>query len=90
MTNEAKLFAAALYEIRILLSGGLGSSNDAPHEIRLASHLAYALHNDALAVIDGREFDQEATLARIAHIDQIIGGNDGERIAGELRTHVSN
>jgi hypothetical protein len=84
--NEFKLFAMALYELRLLLAGGLGSSNDAPHEVRLASHLAYALHNDALAVIDGKSYDVEAAIARIANIDRVIGGEGGGRISGEMRS----
>lgn len=87
--NELKLFAMALYELRILLAGGLGSNNDAPQEIRLASHLAYALHNDALAVIDGKSIDVEAAISRIAHIDQIIGGDDAARISGGMRASLS-
>src|SRR5262249_41477223 len=77
--NELKLFAIALYELRVLLSSELGSSNDAPQYLRLASHLAYALHNDALAVIDGNSYDLEAAIARIANIDRVIGGDDGGR-----------
>jgi hypothetical protein len=46
------------------------------------------MHNDALAAVEGKGFDVEAALARIAQIDQIIGGNDGERIAGEIRRSI--
>jgi hypothetical protein len=86
--TEAKLFAAALLELRIILSAVVGP--DADHELKVAERMAYALHNDALALIDGKPIDQEAALARIAHIDQVIGGNDGQRIANSIRSAISN
>ena len=53
MTNKNKVIAAALYEIRVLLSMHLGSTSKSDPEVRLAAHLAYTLHNDALAEIEG-------------------------------------
>ena len=87
--RQAKILAMAMYELRLLLVDGLGSKNDAPHELRLASHLAYALHNDALAVMEGKGFDPEAALTRIANIDRVIGGTDGQRISGEIRSAIA-
>jgi hypothetical protein len=89
MTNsEAKLFAMVVYELRILLSGVAGP--DSPYEVQLAWRLAYALHNDAEAVVDGRGFDIEVALKRIAHIDQLLGGDDGQRIVNEIRREIPN
>jgi hypothetical protein len=81
---ESKVLTAALYQCRILLARYLGSQNDAAIEVRLAAHLAYALHNDALAVMDGRGFDVQASLKRIAQIDQIIGGGEAREIAATI------
>jgi hypothetical protein len=84
---DTKLFAMALYEIRILLAPFAGS--ELPYEVRFAWRLAYALHNDAEAVMSGKSFDIEASLKRIAHIDQSFGEDDGKRIADEMRRAIS-
>ncbi|MYM27437.1 hypothetical protein GTP58_03785 [Duganella sp. CY15W] len=78
---EARLIANALYEIRLLLSPYLGSENDAPRDVRLAAHLAYALHSEAAALIDSGKFDLEAALRKVAAIDNMVPGNDGGRLA---------
>ena len=54
--SQAKILAQAIYEIRLLLSGYLGSQNKGDTSVREAAHLAYALHNEALAVIEGKDF----------------------------------
>ncbi|HEY2841891.1 MAG TPA: hypothetical protein VGJ26_22220 [Pirellulales bacterium] len=84
---EAKLFAMAINEIRSLV--GCVAGNDSPYELRLAWRLAYALHNDAFAVVEGRSFNLEASLSRVAEIDGLLGGNDGRRIADEMRQAIS-
>lgn len=80
---ETKLLALAIFELRTLLSDA--GEKDAPYEFQFAWRLAYALHNDALAVLEDKDFDHEAALARIAGIDQVIGGNDGKRLAERFR-----
>jgi hypothetical protein len=87
VTPDGKLLALALYELKHLL--GTISGKDAPHELQVAWRLTYALHNDAWSVVEDKSFDSEAALTRIAHIDQIIGGNDGERIASNIRRVLS-
>lgn len=88
--SEEKLLAHALYHIRVLLSGFLGSQNQGPLEVRVAAHLAYALHNEALAVIEGKCFDVPSALENIEHIDQILGIEDGKKfthfVSGNGRT----
>jgi len=44
--------------------------------VRVAAHLAYALHNDALAVIDGKEFNIDEAISRIEAVDRILPGNE--------------
>ena len=51
--TQTKILAQALFEIRLLLSNYLGSDNSADLCVRLAAHLAYALHNEALSVMEG-------------------------------------
>ena len=70
--NQNKLIALALYEIRLLLSSKLGSENDADKSTRVAAHLSYALHNEALAVIEGKDFNIEEALSKIKSIDSIL------------------
>jgi len=78
--TEARLLANALYEIRSLLSPYIGSEVDAPMEVRFAAHLAYALHNEAEAITEGRSFDMNAALRRVAAIDNILDGNEAARL----------
>lgn len=79
--THAQLIANALYEIRLLLSSYVGSRNDAPIDVRIAAHLAYALHNEALALSEGKGFDVASALGKIAAIDNILQVNDGTRLA---------
>lgn len=81
---EVKLIAHALYQIRLLLSGHLGSDNTSPTEIRVAAHLAYALHNEALEIMEGRHFDVELALKKIGAIDNIVGTEDGTWLSRAL------
>lgn len=50
---EKRLLAAAVYELRVLLAGQL--DDDGP--IGDAARLAYALRNQALAVLEKKPFD---------------------------------
>lgn len=76
-TTETKVLAQALYEIRLLLGGYLGSEIEADISVRTAAHLAYALHNDALAVLDGGSFDVADALRRVEAMDSILGIEHG-------------
>lgn len=82
-SDQTKLLAFALYEIRVMLAGYLGSQ-DAPLDVRLAAHLAYALHNEADAVMNERTFDVEASLSRIAGIDRILDVTYGSELANRF------
>jgi hypothetical protein len=76
---DAKLVALALFEIRVLLSGFLGSKADADANIRQAAHLAYALHNDAIAIVEGRHFDVEEAMSRLRAVDAMLGAAFSDR-----------
>ena len=82
--NEAKMLALALYEIRILLSSYLGSENSGPIEVRTAAHLAYALHNEALAMLEGRSINIQDALDKVRAIDGILNVNVGADFAVSL------
>lgn len=75
--RQAKLLAQAIFDIRVLLASHLGSQSSSPAEVRVAAHLAYVLHNQALAVIEGKPFDIEASLEQIRSVDRMFG----ERLA---------
>jgi hypothetical protein len=74
--QESILLAKALYEIRVLLSPYLGSDCEADLPVREAAHLAYALHNEALAVIESRDFDLQDATAKVAAIKNLLPGSD--------------
>jgi len=77
--SEARLLAHALYEIRVLLSGYLGSTNEGDPVVRRAAHIAYALHNEAQAVADGRSFSPGDALEKLAAVDAMFGERYAER-----------
>jgi len=70
--DRIRLLARALYEIRLLLGDYLGSQNAAPLHLREAAHLSYALHNEALASFEGRDFDLEEAISKIQAIERIL------------------
>lgn len=72
-SDQAKIIALALYEIRLLLSGYLGSENDGDMPVRQAAHLAYALHNQALAVLDDKSFDVLDAIKTLKFSDTVLG-----------------
>lgn len=84
--EQLRLMSAAIIEMRALLAHGLGSDSTEPRYVRLASHLAYALHDDALTVLEGNgNFDCEKSKRRIMRAERIVG----ERLSdgfNELRT----
>jgi hypothetical protein len=81
--SETRLLAHALVEIRVLLAGYLGSRNEGDPVVRRAAHLAYALHNEALAVTEGRSFSIEDALQKLAAVDAMFGESYAERFRAE-------
>jgi len=79
--TEVKILALALHQIRVLLSAYLGSANGGPIEVRVAAHLAYALHNEALALAEGEGFDVETALAKVQAIDGLLNVDDGSKFS---------
>ncbi len=82
-SSEMRLLAHALFEIRVLLAGYLGSTNDSDPAVRRAAHLAYALHNEALAVTEGRSFSIDDALPKLAAVDAMFGERYAERFRAE-------
>jgi len=78
---QLKILAFAVYELRLLLSGHLGSTSESEPSDRAAAHLAYALHNQALAVLEGGSFDPSEAVEAIARVDRLLGENFGQRLS---------
>lgn len=76
-TAQTRLLALALIEIRTLLADYLGSDVDVPMSVRVAAHMAYALHNEAEAAYGNADFQLECATQKICAIDQILGVSDG-------------
>lgn len=70
--SQEQVLAFALYEIRLLLSGHLGSTGPSDLPTRAAAHLAYALHNQAESVLSGRSFDTKKALEALANVDRML------------------
>ena len=72
---QLKILAQAVYELRLLLSDHLGSNDNETQCETISAHLAYALHNDALAVIEDRteDFDITQAIAQIKQVDERFG-----------------
>lgn len=73
--DQSKILAFAVYELRLLLAGQLGIDGSGDSSVRAAAHLAYALHNQALAVLEGRSFDTTEAVKAIAKVDEQFGEN---------------
>ncbi len=79
----------ALYEIRLLLAPYVGSENEGVGEVRAAAHLAYALHNEAEAMSEGKEFDVDKALRKIEAIENIVQGDWLSGFVAQYRSRSS-
>lgn len=79
-----RLLAAAVYDIRLQLSNYLGNGNESDLNLREAAHLSYALHDAALQIMEGNDYDLDSAINRIRAIGQIIPGSElPARILGD-------
>lgn len=67
-----QVLAFAVYEIRLLLANHLGSDSTSDPPVRAAAHLAYALHNQADAVLQGGAFDPQQAAAALGEVDRLL------------------
>ncbi len=82
--SQSKILAQGIYEIRLLLSDYLGSQNEGDPLVRRAAHLAYALHNEALSVLEGETFDSAAAVDKISALDDMFQENFASRFMPHL------
>jgi hypothetical protein len=73
--DQNKILAFAVFELRLLLAGHLGPDLGGEQSVRAAAHLAYALHNQALAVLEGKSYDTAQAVEAIAEVDKMFGEN---------------
>ena len=85
--SQAKILAQGIYEIRQLLSGYLGSRNEGDPLVRRAAHLAYALHNEALSVIEKGTFDSAKAIDKIRAVDSMFGESFASRFESHVHRH---
>ena len=76
-----KILAQAVYELRLLLSDHLGSTDKDVLCEAVSAHLVYALHNEALAIIEDRpdDFDIANAIESIRKVDERFGEQFGDR-----------
>lgn len=80
--SQAQILAQAVYEIRQLLSGYLGSEATGDIDVRKAAHLAYALHNEALAVLDDKTFNEQNAISKVSTVDVMFNESFSSRFGG--------
>ncbi|MDU8647318.1 MULTISPECIES: hypothetical protein [Pseudomonas syringae group] len=89
-TDQIKLLALTLLEIKTLLADYLGRDVDAPMSVRVAAHMAYALHNEAEAVYSNADFEIADASLKIYAIDQILGVTDGASLLDRFNVETKN
>jgi len=77
--DQAQILAFSVFELRLLLAEHLGGNNNSDPSTRAAAHLAYSLHNEALAVLEGRDFDANTAVQAMAKVDALFGENFAQR-----------
>ena len=82
--TQMQLLAFAVYEIRLLLAGHLGAANESELPTRVAAHLSYALHNQALSALKGEPFNVEQAVASIEAAGKVLGVDFSKRISQVL------
>jgi hypothetical protein len=83
--SAEKMLAHAVYEIRVLLASYLGSQNEAAPDVRQAAHLAYAVHNVALGVLNDEAVSLSVAHGAIEAVDKLFGSDFSGSFAGGER-----
>ena len=82
--TQNQLLAFAVYEIRQLLAHHLGSDDTPDPAVKAAAHLAYALHNQAEAILQGRTFDPQQAIESLNAVDRMLAKNFQTRLLQSL------
>jgi len=68
---EKRLLAAAVFELRVLLASRIDHDDESPEAT--AALFAYALHNQALAVLNGQPIDVAQALESVSRLESRLG-----------------
>ena len=81
-----KLLAQAVYELRLLLSHHIGPAEGIASAEVASANLAYALHNEALAIVENRpnDFNIDKAIEKIKKAEKISGG----KYSGEFQALI--
>lgn len=83
--TQEQVLAFAVYEIRQLLAQHLGNDGAFDPAIRAAAHLAYALHNQASAILEGKHVPPDQSIAAIEKVDQMLATDFRGRLSETIR-----
>ena len=86
--DQNQVLAFAVYELRLLLAGHLGPDSNGDPAVRAAARLAYALHNQALAVLEGKSFDPGLAVEAIGRVDKEFGENFVQQLSEAVKRVV--
>jgi hypothetical protein len=84
---QLKVLAQAVYELKGLLANHLGNRDPETQCESVSAHLAYALHNEALAIIEDRpeDFNVDVAINKIKRVDEMYGEQFGDRFQKIVR-----
>ena len=88
---KIKILAHAIYELRVLLSHHIGPAEKTSSTEVASANLAYALHNEALAIIENRPnyFNIDQAIEKIQKAEVLSGGkfsNEFQELINEIKT----
>jgi len=68
---EKRMLALAVFELRSMLSSYIGVADGSPAAV--AADFAYALHNCALASLEGKSFSVDEALSALERLEPTLG-----------------
>ncbi|WP_204524156.1 hypothetical protein [Corticimicrobacter populi] len=87
--TQEQVLAFAIYEIRQLLAQHLGNDGTSDPAIRAAAHLAYALHNQASAILEGKHVNAQQSVSTIKKVDQLLETDFHSRLSAAIPNPTS-
>lgn len=83
--QQLRAFAAVIFEIRCLLGQYLTTDPTKDKRVCKAAYLAYAFHNQAQDVLDGKQANLACALVDLSGFDRLLESDLTSRIETELR-----
>ena len=83
--QQLRAFAAVIFELRCLLSQYVTTDLTKDKQVRKAAYLAYAFHNQAQDVLDGKQADLAFALVELGNFDRLLDSDLTSRIEQEIR-----